>query len=307
MDEVLKVVFLGIDNAGKTTILNILTKQYSHLEQISPTKAITRKSTELFGFQIVNWDVPGQERYREQAFKDTHLFRNADVLIFVIDVQDLRRTALSIAFYEKVLKKLEENLESPYISVFIHKLDPDIQNESAIIANVKAIQKEITGISTGFDVEFFLTTKYLQATLLIGFSNTVIKVFAQRKRHEVLKQTVAEISEQLDLDSLTILDKNFFIIYNYERTPNTLSMLQDFAYSLLSNYDNAKTYHLALDEIRLSLKEYTFIIVPFVSDLDIIYIVTVSNDPELSLKSVKSRLFKAFNDVIRWPAQLDSP
>ncbi len=299
MDEVLKVVFLGIDNAGKTTILNILSKQYSYLDQVVPTKAINRRQTELFGFQIVNWDVPGQERYREQAFKNEQLFRNADVLIFVIDVQDIQRTQLSITFYEQVLKRLGDTLEIPQISVFIHKLDPNVQNQSDIIANVKDIQRELTEVSIGFDVEFFLTTMYIEATLLIGFSNTVIKVFAKRKKQEALKRTIQEVTDQLDLESFTLLDKNFFIVYNQERTPNTLKILQDFAYSLLSNYDNAKTHKLALEEVKLHLKDYTFILMPLSCDKHTFYAVTYSKNPEVSLQPLKTRLISAIRAALK--------
>jgi small GTP-binding protein len=163
LEIIIKLVFLGLDSAGKTTILNILAKRYSFISNVAPTRSIERHVTEVFGYNIVNWDIPGQQQYREDlTFKDIRTLRDASILIFVLDVQALERTHTAIDYIQRVLEKIiEEKLERPYLSVFIHKMDPDIQENVKILKNAKRIQDEINQIAAGFNLDFFLTTMFL--------------------------------------------------------------------------------------------------------------------------------------------------
>jgi len=67
----MKIAFLGLDNAGKTSILTGLKRKFDFMEQVSklqPTLSVDR-NTFSFNFlntQVMQFDFGGQLKYREE-------------------------------------------------------------------------------------------------------------------------------------------------------------------------------------------------------------------------------------------------
>ncbi|MFX1293896.1 MAG: ADP-ribosylation factor-like protein [Promethearchaeota archaeon] len=300
--EVIKIVFLGLDSAGKTTILNILSKKYSFITNIAPTKTIERHETDMtvFGYSILNWDIPGQQKYRENlTFKDARTLQDSNVLVFVVDVQDLNRTQVATDYLQRVIKKIfEQGKELPYIAVFIHKMDPDIEENINILKNAKQIQDQINKISAMFNVDYYLTSMFVQPTVFIGFSSTVRKVLS-RKKQKSLKSILEYFTNELLLNAIVILDKNSFIVNHFEKTSEDFKILQDFVYTLNSAYRNIKIHNLITDELKIVLQDNTFVFMPLLLNSNEIYIVGSSHDPDVSLVQTKANLITALQKTIK--------
>jgi len=82
----LRILLLGLDNAGKTTILRTLASE--DINQITPTQGFNIKSVQSAGFKLKVWDVGGQRRIRPYW---RNYFENTDVLIYVVDSTDKKR------------------------------------------------------------------------------------------------------------------------------------------------------------------------------------------------------------------------
>lgn len=57
-----RILVLGLDNAGKTTILKSLSDE--DITTITPTKGFNLKSVKTMGFNLKIWDVGGQKSIR---------------------------------------------------------------------------------------------------------------------------------------------------------------------------------------------------------------------------------------------------
>ena len=77
---------IGLDNAGKTTILKQLSSE--DITQVTPTQGFNIKSVNTSGFKLNVWDIGGQRRLRPYW---ANYFENTDVLIFVVDSADSKR------------------------------------------------------------------------------------------------------------------------------------------------------------------------------------------------------------------------
>ncbi|CAF1019296.1 unnamed protein product [Didymodactylos carnosus] len=82
----LRILLLGLDNAGKTTLLKVLASE--DISHITPTQGFNIKSVASNGFKLNVWDIGGQRRIRPFW---RNYFENTDVLIYVIDSADRKR------------------------------------------------------------------------------------------------------------------------------------------------------------------------------------------------------------------------
>lgn len=75
-NEEIRILTLGLDNAGKTTILKSLASE--EIDQITPTRGFNVKSVQTQGFKLNVWDIGGQRNIRPYW---RNYFENTDVLV----------------------------------------------------------------------------------------------------------------------------------------------------------------------------------------------------------------------------------
>ncbi len=82
----LRILLLGLDNAGKTSILKKLSEE--EISHIMPTQGFNLKCLSQEGFKLNVWDIGGQKAIRPYW---KNYYENTDALIYVIDSADRRR------------------------------------------------------------------------------------------------------------------------------------------------------------------------------------------------------------------------
>ncbi|KAG7507851.1 ADP-ribosylation factor 3 [Solea senegalensis] len=85
-DQEVRILLLGLDNGGKTTLLKQLASE--DISHITPTQGFNIKSVQSQGFKLNVWDIGGQRKIRPYW---RNYFENTDVLIYVIDSADRKR------------------------------------------------------------------------------------------------------------------------------------------------------------------------------------------------------------------------
>ena len=91
--EELRILVLGLDNAGKTTILKSLSNEVcisitQDISTITPTQGFNIKNLTHDKFKLNVWDIGGQKALREYW---GNYFTNTDALVYVIDSADTKR------------------------------------------------------------------------------------------------------------------------------------------------------------------------------------------------------------------------
>merc|ERR1711998_608269 len=81
-----RILMLGLDNSGKTTILKRLSDE--DITHVTPTQGFNIKSLMHEGFKLNVWDIGGQKTIRPYW---KNYFDNTDALVYVIDSADRRR------------------------------------------------------------------------------------------------------------------------------------------------------------------------------------------------------------------------
>merc|ERR1712127_483761 len=87
-DKEARILVLGLDNAGKTTILKAMSQE--DISTIMPTQGFNIKSLQQDGFKLNVWDIGGQ---RENRPYWKNYYENTDGLVYVVDSSDDIRLA----------------------------------------------------------------------------------------------------------------------------------------------------------------------------------------------------------------------
>lgn len=115
-EKELRILLLGLDNAGKTTLLKHLASE--DVNQVTPTAGFNIKSVSADGLKLNVWDIGGQAKIRPYW---KNYFDNTDVLIFVIDSADHARTEEAVNELLDIMD--HEKLKNVPVLIFANKQD----------------------------------------------------------------------------------------------------------------------------------------------------------------------------------------
>lgn len=111
-----RLLVLGLDNAGKTTILKAMSEE--EINNIMPTQGFNIKSLQKDNFKLNVWDIGGQREIRTYW---SNYYENTDAVVFVVDSSDEQR----LEECKKELDELmnEEKLLKIPVLIFANKQD----------------------------------------------------------------------------------------------------------------------------------------------------------------------------------------
>ncbi len=161
-----KVLIMGLDNSGKTSILLSLKQNTNLLTYFSlkPTNRISIEKMESRSESYFIWDFGGQEKFRNEYLEQFESFiGGAEKIIFVIDVQDEDRYEIALDYLADIVKGLKNHDMKVKFSVFLHKYDPQIETRDKLIdkkIRVKLIKKIKNIMGAEFECQIFRTSIY---------------------------------------------------------------------------------------------------------------------------------------------------
>ncbi|VDP14522.1 unnamed protein product [Soboliphyme baturini] len=133
-DKEVRILLLGLDNAGKTTLLKGLASE--DITHVTPTQGFNIKSVVSEVFKLNVWDIGGQRKIRPYW---KNYFENVDILIYVIDSSDKKR------FDETGLELMElleeEKLSQVPLLIFANKQDLVNAVSASVLAEALQLHK----------------------------------------------------------------------------------------------------------------------------------------------------------------------
>lgn len=146
-DTTKKIIFIGLDNGGKTSIvLSLKGLNLMSLKSSNPTRGIETSNLNINDEKFNIWDFGGQEQYRNIHLEDFKKnFKETDKVIYVIDIQDQKRYKIALDYLMKIMKKLGNQIDKIKFSIFLHKSDPNLKETHPDLTN-EIIEDLITKI-----------------------------------------------------------------------------------------------------------------------------------------------------------------
>ncbi|MFX1273417.1 MAG: ADP-ribosylation factor-like protein [Promethearchaeota archaeon] len=233
----LKIIFLGLDAAGKTSFLLTVDRKYSRLIGLKPTRGASISTIEALGATISLWDLGGQAKFRERYISKSKIYLyEADLLFFFIDVRNKDRFDESIEYLKKIKERLSHfNQKTPILYV-LTKADPDIINSKKIQKNIQLAKSKIKVLSGDEDPEIHVTSIFSIFSILRAFSSGISNLSPNR---DMINYNLKGFSEKNKIFLSLILTDDGLVLADYYSN----------SYVLLTEF-------LEFEEIALESEEY---------------------------------------------------
>ena len=212
-----KIALLGLDNAGKTSILTAMKEKFdvpNHVKGLKPTLKVERSSFQFLDHIIYQNDFGGQKKYVEEylAHKVRYL-SGIDLLYFVVDIQDSLRFGEAYKFLEEVLAFFKEMKMSIPVMILYHKMDPKLKEDPTIVNNRVQLQEMLKPLQKDSEVHYYETSIYSVNTIIHAISKGIYFLYD----HTVaIQKFVDDMVEKMDnVMALLIFEQNGIELGSY--------------------------------------------------------------------------------------------
>ena len=224
--QVAKILFTGLDAAGKTSIILAFQRELSKIAIIKPTKGVQRRVFEFMGREFSEWDLGGQAAYRISYLKKpSDYFDKTQIAIYVIDIQDSNRFDESISYLKDVVEQFKKLQIDPPIYIFFHKYDPAItkSDENKFAANSLNL-KELIRKTINYQKLFFYHTSIFNITTIFdALADILLALFP---RSEFVEKSIEEFSKKFNADAAELIDDNSLVIASYYKNEAVRDILK---------------------------------------------------------------------------------
>ena len=222
-----KILFTGLDYAGKSSIILSFRREIEKIAVAKPTLGAERRNFEFMGKEISEWDLGGQEYYRISYLKNpSRYFDKTEIAIYVIDIQNPDRFSESLSYLSDVVKQFKKLEIEPPIYVWFHKMDPNIYKHQdpqlvKVATNLRnKIEKEIKYKK----INYFKTTIFDLSTIINAMSTIFQSLFTKA---EFVDQAAEEFAKKINAEAVELLDDNSLVIGSYYNNPEVENILKE--------------------------------------------------------------------------------
>ena len=220
-----KILFTGLDDAGKTSIILSLQREFSKIAVLSPTRGAQRRIFDFLGKEISEWDLGGQTAYRISYLKNPNkYFDGTEIAIYVIDIQNKPRVPEAISYFKDVIKQFRKLEIEPPVYVFLHKYDPALKRGALNeMENLVVDLKEQVRKATDYkEIYFYETSVYDFSSIIAAMSEVLLSLFP---KSELIEKTIVEFAKKVNSAGVVVIDDNSLIIGSYYKDDETRHLL----------------------------------------------------------------------------------
>ncbi|GAB4316189.1 MAG: hypothetical protein Kow0069_18320 [Promethearchaeota archaeon] len=203
----LKVVFVGLAGAGKTSIILAIDRNYEELSTVTPTRNVSTTEMKLLGLHVVRWDFGGQEQYRKRHLEQFEkYFAGAEVFFFVVSVRDPGEFEAASSFLKALVKALGD--KRPTFAVLLHKFDPGARDDPDVQRAVVEARRELGRHLRDFPHEFWETSVFYPSSVHAAFTETLLSRFPGG---ELVSIKLGEVAGELGASAVALHDAGGFV------------------------------------------------------------------------------------------------
>ena len=248
--EIMKIPILGIQNAGKTSLIRTLQREFNAITKLKPTKGIERQTLNILDKKIIIWDLGGQAKYRSQYLdkKAELVFSDIDQALYVIDIQDQDSFEDSINYFAEIKNRISDYSPEAKIHILIHKFDPNMEQDPINMKMLEVLKQKFTEIAAPLKIILYHTTIFNPISVIHAFSKPILGNSTLYDNLGILFDDFRNKNQSTQiLDFIIIFSEDLIEIASYFKPGIDQIKLRDVAHNLFQKFTK-KT--MALKEIK---------------------------------------------------------
>ncbi|MHA2393279.1 MAG: ADP-ribosylation factor-like protein [Promethearchaeota archaeon] len=298
--EASKILFTGLDDAGKTSIILSLQREFSKIAILSPTRGAQRRVFDFLGKEISEWDLGGQTAYRISYLKNPgKFFDGTEIAIYVVDIQNKPRIPEAVSYYKDVIEQFHKLEIEPPVYIFLHKYDPALKRSAFnemqdLVIDIKEQLKQAKNYKKLF---FYETSIYDFVSIIGAMSEILLSLYP---KSELIERTIIEFAKKVESEGIVIIDDNSLIIGSYYKDEETRHLLTASTPYFLTLNDSFQ-YTGVMEErfedrmiVQRFGKNFMFKQITFKKESAPYYLLLLKNDPVFHKED-----FETFANILR--------
>ncbi len=207
-----KIIMVGIDNAGKTSLSialkhrGALSSLFQRLNGLTPTRGLLRSKIDVFGMDVHLHELGGQSIYREDYLENPQqYFVGTDTIIYVIDIQAKDRFQESFEYLKQIINVANNlKIKVPW-KIFFHKSDPEYEIDDKSAEVFSSIIEYMADKCPFFNPakDFFRTSVRIRSSILGAFSHIFREISLIQ---DGVNEATESVAEGLDADFFGLYD-----------------------------------------------------------------------------------------------------
>jgi small GTP-binding protein len=205
-----KIVLLGIENAGKTSIIKTLTHEFDEIAKLKPTVSVERTFMEILGKKLYLWDFGGQESYRDKYLtQPERYFDQISHVFYVMDIQDVNMLGSNIMYFQGVYRRLKSFSPNAKFILLFHKLDPDLK---VPLISKNMVKEFLEAVPESQDINYCYTSIFNPRSIVQAFTSML---FGKQDLNENLSKILASFCQNFNLKFASLVTENFLELGYY--------------------------------------------------------------------------------------------
>ncbi|HUX99231.1 MAG TPA: ADP-ribosylation factor-like protein [Candidatus Deferrimicrobium sp.] len=196
-----KIVVAGLDNAGKTALLQVISKKFTGVCSLKPTQGMEVNKCYLEDQELIIFELGGQELYRKMYIENPEKYILAtDIIVFLIDIQDGERYQEALEYLKQILELIKYLNENPTFIILLHKSDPElIRKQPLVQEKIDYIKEKVEEV---FDLYIFqydiqASSIFCDITMAPSFLDMLKGLFSGDVEQETKFQAINRVFEGL--------------------------------------------------------------------------------------------------------------
>jgi hypothetical protein len=290
----MKVAIFGLDNAGKTSVIKTLIREFKSLDNIKPTKGIERTKFSFLGKEIIFWDYGGQKKYQADYAKKPEMnFSDISQLIYVIDSKDQTRFTESINYFQDILKYIKQFSSSAVINIFFNKIDPGMESDGEFAKMISAFGENLTNMAKPLSLRTFQTSIFNDISIIRAFSKPLFENTTLYDNFSILFMDI--VNKGIGIDFIMVLSSELLEIGNYFTPVMDQKKMKAVAKEIIKTFDDKK---MKINDVALQAENYSIHLIKFEAGGKVFYFTygcDVSKNQDIS--AANAQAYNVFEDV----------
>ncbi|MHA1269643.1 MAG: ADP-ribosylation factor-like protein [Candidatus Helarchaeota archaeon] len=271
-----KIVFLGLDNAGKTSFIRALDANYNDIQNLTPTVRVERSKLEILNVSISRWDCGGQEKFRkEYLIEESQALTDADYVLYFIDITAEERYDEALSYLKDILEAYKLSGYIPPFLICLHKADPSFINITSekkkklpkweIKDNVNKLIEKLSKILNGINISIHLTSIYDRNSILIAFSKVLKSFTPKDELVDLIDIVINEFINSNDLLAASIVERKSLFFADAFKDLNIMDLFTAIFMNGIVLYENIQLVK-PIFKIGITVENYKILIMSYIKD-----------------------------------------